>query len=137
VALPVERMWAVFADVPGWRDWNPCMAWSRVSGGELKEGATLYWAFRPIRRAYLYRMPAVAKIVECEPERKVTWEASGPGFHALHSYLFEPLAPDSSSFGSWEVAEGASYRLMRRFWLAHFRFVRDQSLAGARGIVDD
>jgi hypothetical protein len=134
VALSAERMWEVFADVPGWRDWNPCMAWSRVSGGELKEGATLYWAFRPIRPRYLYRMPAVAKIVECEPERKVTWEASAPGFHALHSYLFEPVGPDSSSFGSWEVAEGASYRLMRRFWLAHFRFVRDQSLAGARAL---
>jgi hypothetical protein len=136
VALPVERMWEAFADVPGWRDWNPCMAWARVGGGELKEGATLYWAFRPIRRRYLYRMPAVAKIVECEPERKVTWEARGPGFHALHSYLFEPLGPDSSSFGSWEIAGGASYRLMRRFWLAHFRFVRDQSLVGARGIVE-
>ena len=86
---------------------------------------------RPIRRRYLYRMPAVAKIIECEPQRKVTWEVSAPGFHARHSYLFEPLGPDSSRFGSWEVAEGRSYGLMRRFWLAHFRFVRDQSLAGA------
>jgi hypothetical protein len=125
-------MWEAFADVPRWREWNPCMAWARIGGGELKQGATLYWAFRPIRRHYLYRMPAWAKIVECEPRRRVTWEASAPGFHAYHSYLFEPLGPDSSRFGSWEVAEGASYRLMRRFWLAHFRFVRDQSLAGAR-----
>jgi hypothetical protein len=134
VSLPVERMWETFADVPGWRDWNPCMAWARVSGGELKEGATLYWAFRPIRRRYLYRMPAVAKIVECEPQQKVTWEASAPGFHARHTYLFEHLGADSCRFGSWEVAEGSAYRLMRRFWLAHFRFVRDQSLAGARAL---
>jgi len=77
-------------------------------------------------------MPAAAKIIECKPQQKVTWEVRAPGFHARHSYLFEPLGPDSSRFGSWEVAEGPSYRLMRRFWLAHFRFVRDQSLAGAR-----
>jgi Polyketide cyclase / dehydrase and lipid transport len=134
VPLPVERIWDAFADVPAWRNWNPCIAWARVSGGELKEGATLYWAFKPIRRQYLYRMPAVAKIVECHPQRKVTWEASAPGFHARHSYLFEPLGSDSSRFGSWEVAEGQAYRLMRRFWLAHFRFVCDQSLAGARAL---
>lgn len=132
VSLPVERMWDVFADVPRWRNWNPCIAWARISGGELKEGATLYLAFRPIRRAYLYRLPGVAKIVECDPQRKVTWEAEAPGFHAHHSYLFEPLGPNSSRFGSWEVADGPAYRLMRRFWLAHFRFVCDQSLAGAR-----
>ena len=134
VSLPVERMWETFADVRGWPTWNPCMAWSRVSGGELTEGATLYWAFKPIRRHYLYRMPAMAKIVHCEPRRKVTWEVSAPGLHAHHSYLFEPLGSGSSRFGSWEVAEGPSYRLMRRFWLAHFRFVRDQSLAGARAL---
>lgn len=134
VSLPAERMWEIFTDVAGWRNWNPCMAWARVAGGELKEGATLYWAFRPIKRRYLYRMPAVAKIVECEPQRKVTWEASAPGFHARHSYLVELAGPDSCRFGSWEVAEGSAYRLTRRFWLAHFRFVRDQSLAGARAL---
>ena len=135
-SVPLAPKLADFADVPAWRDWNPCIAWARVSGGELKEGATLYFAFKPIRRHYLYRMPAVAKIVECDPPRKVTWEASAPGFHAHHSYLFEPLGPDSSRFGSWEVAEGPAYRLMRRFWLAHFRFVCDQSLAGARALSE-
>lgn len=135
VGLSVEAMWEAFADVRGWPDWNPCMAWARIAGGELKEGATLYWAFKPIRQRYLYRMPAVAKIVECEPQRKVTWEVSAPGFHARHSYLFESLGPNSSRFGSWEVAEGAFYRLTRRFWLAHFRFVRDESLAGARALA--
>jgi hypothetical protein len=43
----------------------------------------------------------------------------------------EPLADDRCRFGSWEVAEGALYFAVRRFWLAHFRFVRDRSVAGA------
>ncbi len=131
VALPVERLWEAFADVRGWPDWNPCMWWARVSGGELREGATLYWAFNPTRRRYLYKLPALAKIVECEPSRVVAWDVSMPGFHALHRYTFAPLDRNRSEFGSWEVAEGPMYRGLRRFWLAHFRFVRDESLAGA------
>lgn len=137
VALPVERLWEAFADVRGWPRWNPCMSWARITGGELKQGATLYWAFKPIRPRYLYRLPALARIVECEPAGKVTWEVSGfPGFHARHSYTFEALGPDRSRFGSWEVAEGPAFRALRGFWLAHFRFVRDESLAGARALGD-
>ncbi len=131
VSLSAERLWEVFADVRGWPDWNPCMWWARVSGGELREGATLYWAFNPIRPRYLYKLPAVARIVELEPQRRVAWEVSMPGFHALHRYEIEPLGPDRCRFGSWEVAEGPMYRRLRRFWLAHFRFVCRASVAGA------
>jgi polyketide cyclase/dehydrase/lipid transport protein len=132
VALPAERMWEVFADVRRWPEWNPCMWWARVSGGELREGARLYWAFNPIKRRYLYKLPAVAPIVECEPGRSVTWEVSTLGFHARHRYEIEPLGPDRCRFGSWEVADGPTFRRTRRFWLAHFRFVCETSLAGAR-----
>jgi hypothetical protein len=135
VALSAERMWEVFADVPRWPEWNPCMWRARVAGGELREGATLQWAFNPIERRYLYKMPAMAKIVEFEQGRLVGWEAKLPGFHALHRYEIEPLGPESCSFGSWEVAGGALFRATRRFWLAHFRFVRDASLTGARGLT--
>lgn len=122
--------------MPGWPAWNPCMAAARVGGGELRLGATLYWAFNPIEARYLYRMPAVAKIAEFEPGRMVAWRVSMPGFHALHRYSIEPVGPESCRFGSWEVAEGPLYRRLRGFWLAHFRFVRDASLAGARGLAD-
>jgi len=62
----------------------------------------------------------------------VTWEVSAPGFHALHSYRFAALGPEHCRFGSWEVAEGPTYRALRPFWLAHFRYVCRESLAGAR-----
>ena len=129
-------MWEIFADVRGWPDWNPCMWRARVSGGVLREGATLRWAFNPIRPRYLYKMPAVATIAEYEEGRLVGWEASAPGFHALHRYEIEPLGPDRCRFGSWEVAEGPMYRALRRFWLAHFRYVCEASLEGARGLSD-
>jgi hypothetical protein len=133
--LPVGRLWEVFLDVPGWPRWNPCVWRSRVRGGELREGATLIWAFNPIERRYLYKLPAVAEIVEFEPYDRITWEVRMPGFHALHAYRFAALGDERCRFGSWEVAEGPAYRSLRRFWDAHFRYVCRESLAGARGLA--
>ena len=135
VELPVERIWEAFCDVRGWPRWNPCIWWARVAGGELRLGARLVWFFNPIRPRYLYRLPAVAEIVELERHDRVTWEARAPGFHALHSYRFAALGPSRCRFGSWEVAEGAAYRATQRFWIARFRYVCRSSLEGARRLA--
>ena len=134
--LPVERLWDVFLDVPGWPSWNPCIWRARVRGGELKEGATLAWVFNAIRPWYPYKLPALAEIVEFERSDRVTWEVNAPGFHALHSYRFADLGGERCRFGSWEVAEGPMYSATRRFWLAHFRYVCRSSLAGAQTLVE-
>jgi Polyketide cyclase / dehydrase and lipid transport len=133
--MPVEHLWEVFLDVPGWPDWNPCIWRSTVRGGELREGATLVWAFNPIRRGYLYKLPATAEIVEFEPHDRVTWEVSTLGFHAVHAYRFAALDALRCRFGSWEVAEGPAYRTLRRFWHAHFSYVCRESLAGASALA--
>jgi pimeloyl-ACP methyl ester carboxylesterase len=130
VALSVEELWQAFTDVEQWPAWNPCIRRARVEHGPLREGARLVWTFRPIKRWYPYVLPARATIVEVDPQRRVTWEVRAPGLHALHSYLFAD-GPLGSQFGSWEIAEGWLYRATRRFWLAHFRFVRDASIDGA------
>lgn len=130
VAMPLEQLWDVFCDVEHWPDWNPCILKARVDGDVLRESATLRWTFRSIKPWYPYLMPARATIVEVDPLRRVTWEVRAPGLHAFHSYLFE-AGPSGSRFGSWEIAEGWLYRALRRFWLAHFEFVRDASIAGA------
>jgi hypothetical protein len=132
VDLPVEELWQVFRRVRDWPSWNPCFWIAGVRGGSLAEGRTLLWAFEPIKPHYPYKLPAVATLVEVVPQQRVTWEVTlMPGFHARHSYWMEPLGEGRSRFGSWEVAQGPLYRLLRPFWLAHFRFVRDASLAGA------
>jgi uncharacterized membrane protein len=133
--LPVDRLWATFLDVPGWAEWNPCIWKADVRGGQLRVGATLVWAFNPIRRRYLYKLPARAEIVEVVPYDRITWEVSAPGFHAVHAYRFAQLGKDRSRFGSWEVAEGATYRRLRRFWNAHFEYVCRESLAGAETLA--
>jgi len=129
VAMPVDALWQVFADVPGWPRWNACFRWVRAT--ELREGATLVWVFGPVRPWLPYRLPAVARLIHVEPGRRVTWEVDLPGFHAVHSYMFEDAGNGTARFGSTEVADGPVYEALRPFWLAHFRWVCRESLAGA------
>jgi hypothetical protein len=129
--VSADDAWRRFADVRRWHEWNASIWRSWVVGGRLEVGARLWLLFNPIEPRYLYKLPAPARIVEVEPAGHVTWEVSLPGFHALHRYQVDELGPGRCRFGSWEVAEGALYFGVRRFWLAHFRFVRDRSLAGA------
>ena len=137
LALPIDQLWQAFMEVERWPKWNPCIWRARVRGGKLREGATLVWVFNAIRPWYPYKLPARAEIVELQPHDRVTWEAKAPGFHAVHSYRFADLGGERCRFGSWEVAEGPTYRATRRFWLAHFRYVCRASLAGAETLVEE
>ena len=72
-------------------------------------------------------------MVEVKKNDHVTWEVTVlPGFYARHTYFMEDLGNDRTRFGSWEQAMGPSFRLLKRFWLAHFAFVKDRSLHGVR-----
>lgn len=133
--MPVADLWQAFLDVQRWSAWNQSIWRSTVRGDELRVGAWLVWAFNSIDRRYPYKLPAIAEIVELEPEDRVTWEVKLPGFHALHAYRFADLGSGRCRFGSWEVAAGPLYRLTRRFWLAHFRFVCRESLIGAERLA--
>jgi len=136
LAMPVAELWRTFSRVRAWPRWNRCFFVAGVVGGDLAEGRTLVWAFNPIRRRYLYKLPAIARLAEVVPEQRVTWEVILlPGFYARHTYWMEPIDEGHCRFGSWEVAEGPVYRLLRGFWLAHFRYVCRESLRGARRLA--
>lgn len=109
LGMSVDHLWEAFLDVEGWPRRNQCFWRSGVRGGKLRLGATLVWAFNPIKPGYLYRLPAVAEVVELEPHDRVTWEVSLPGFHAVHAYRFARLGAQRCRFGSWEVADGRGY----------------------------
>lgn len=131
VDVPLEVLWNCFRQAHHWPGWNRCFFW--VSNHDLVQGKSLIWCFQPIRWWYPYKMPALARIVEVEEYRKVTWEVIAlPGFSARHTYHMEDLGHGRSRFGSWEQATGWSFRLTKAFWLAHFRFVKDRSLEGAK-----
>jgi hypothetical protein len=131
VAIPVAELWKCFTQPIHWSRWARCFFW--VRNRNLVLGEKLIWVFQPIRPWYPYKLPAVATIVELEDCRRVTWEVTAfPGFFARHTYHMEDRGAGRTRFGSWEQATGWSFRLLRGFWLAHFTFVRDESLAGAR-----
>jgi glyoxylase-like metal-dependent hydrolase (beta-lactamase superfamily II) len=137
VDIPAPVLWELFNRADWWPRWNRCFFWAR--NRELKLGRQLVWCFEPIRRWYPYKMPAVARIVEVEPERKVTWEVTvNPGFYARHTYFMEDLGGGRTRFGSWEQAMGAQIRFppTGKFWVAHFTFVKDRSLEGARELEE-
>jgi len=131
VAIPVTDLWNCFAQPVHWPRWARCFFW--VRNRRLRQGDKLIWIFQPIRRWYPYKLPAVATIVELEEGRRVTWEVTAvPGLFARHTYHMEDRGGGRTRFGSWEQATGWSFRLLRSFWVAHFTFVLDESLAGAR-----
>ncbi|MEM9556664.1 MAG: hypothetical protein AAGC60_20560 [Acidobacteriota bacterium] len=138
VDLPIDTLWELFKVPNAWPSWNGCFFWAH--NRSLERGRQLVWIFQPIRWWMLYKMPAMAKIVELveEPTRRlVTWKVVIlPGFYARHTYHLEALDSARTRFGSWEKAQGFSFRCLRRFWTAHFTFVRDASLAGARALAD-
>ncbi len=131
VNIPVHEFWEFFTHANWWSRWNKCFFWALNK--DLVLGKQLIWAFQPIRWYYLYRMLAIARIVELEKNRKVTWEVTAlPGFYARHTYHVEDLGEGRTRFGSWEKAHGWGFRLMKKFWIAHFTFVKDLSLEGAK-----
>jgi glyoxylase-like metal-dependent hydrolase (beta-lactamase superfamily II) len=133
VDIPIDQLWECFRQANLWGRWNPCFFWAM--NRDLVLNKQLIWVFQPIQWWYLYKMPAIAKIIEVEPQRKVTWEVSAlPGFFAHHTYHMEDLGSGRTRFGSWEKATGWSFRLMKGFWMSHFTFVKDRSLEGAKAL---
>ncbi len=135
VDVPIDVLWECFAKANLWPRWNECMFW--VLNRDLVSGQQLIWAFEPMKWWYLYKLPGVATLVEVEPRRKVTWEITVlPNFYARHTYFMEDLGNGRSRFGSWEKAMGPTLRALQAFWVAHFVFVKDESLKGAQLLAE-
>src|SRR6266699_647787 len=124
VDVPLATLWDFFTHADWWPSWNRCFFWAK--NRSLVKGLQLVWVFQPIRWWYPYKMFAIAKIVELEERRRVTWEVTAlPGFYARHTYHVEELGNGRSRFGSYEKAMGWSFHLFRWFWIPHFIFVKD------------
>lgn len=130
VDVPIAVFWECFRKANYWPRWNRCFF--STHNRDLVLGRQLIWAFQPIRPRYLYKMCAIAKIVEMELKSKVTWEVTAlPGMYARHTYHLEDLGSGRTRFASWEQATGWGFNLFKNFWIAHFTFVKNRSLEGA------
>lgn len=135
IDVPADVLWQCFRNPSLWPRWNPCMFWAY--NRDLVPGQKLIWAFEPLRWWYLYKLPGVATLIEVEENRKVTWEVTVmPGFYARHTYSIEDLGDGRTRFGSWEKAMGPMFRALQFFWVAHFIFVKEQSLRGAQQLAE-
>ena len=62
VNIPTAVFWEAFTHANWWPRWNKCFFWAH--NRDLVFGKKLIWAFEPIRWWYLYKMFAIANIVE-------------------------------------------------------------------------
>ena len=135
VNIPIDVFWECFRRANYWPRWNKCFfcAYNR----DLVVGKQLLWAFEPIKPWYLYKLWSIAKIVEVKERTKATWEVTAfPGMYARHTYHVEDLGNGWTRFGSWEKATGKGFNFLKKFWIAHFTFVKNRSLAGARQLEE-
>lgn len=133
INVPIDALWGCFRRANLWPRWNSCFYW--VRNPDLVVGEKLVWCFQPIKPQYLYKMPAVADIVEVPAPTGATWHVTAlPGFFARHTYSLEDLGEGRTRFGSWEKGTGPQFRFgpTRTFWIAHFEFVCRKSLEGGK-----
>ena len=87
IDAPLERVWAVLADVERWPEWTKSMEHLDIVGGsELKRGVKV--------RIKQPRFPAMVwEITELEPYRVFTWQATSGGVTSVGDHRLS-VAPD-------------------------------------------
>lgn len=85
IHAPLQRVWDVFADIRHWKDWNPvCRECRFEAGSALVKGACISFELSPL----ILSMRIAPKVTHCEPGKKVVWEGSRLGVHAVHEFYF-------------------------------------------------
>ena len=107
MGAPVERVWAVFADVDRWRTWDwlgsADARW--IHGRPWTPGAGLRVGHRP------FTFDCV--VTESEPGRRVVWAGRGLWFHGTHVFEFLPRGADDTHVRTTEVFTGRGAPLLR------------------------
>jgi hypothetical protein len=110
-----DEVWAVLADLPAYREWNPFIV---SSSGELRPGATLRNTMRDVTGETTFT-PTVLVV---NPGRELRWLGSvGPGgiFDGEHSFLIEPLGPGRVRLVQREEFRGVLIPFFRGQLLEH------------------
>lgn len=120
IAAPLDRVWAVMADVEGWPRWTPTVREAEILDRPFAEGARV--------RLRQPRLPETVWVVtEYRPLAGFTWTASGPG---IRSEGRHELRRD----GDLVTAEVTLTQAGALSWLAHLlagglthRYVRQEA----------
>ncbi|MBP7705699.1 MAG: SRPBCC domain-containing protein [Candidatus Aminicenantes bacterium] len=113
IGAPIEVVWRILSDLPGWPEWNKGV--SRISvDGPVKVGAEFRWGSGGMKIA--------SRLVDVEPPQRIAWTGKMIGVRAVHV---------------WELTEsgaGTHVRTEESFegWLAKlFPGVMQRTLAKA------
>ena len=106
-----DRVWAVFADLERWGEWNPvCSNATAVSGQLWKPGAVFRFTIKPWWRAITFQ----ATVIESSPPSRVLWLGKGGGIYGQQTFTFEP-DDGGARVTSYEVFSGPMLGLMPLF----------------------
>lgn len=122
MGAPVDRVWAVFGDVPGWRRWD----WMGSADARWLDGEpwTVGAGLRVGHRPFTFD----CTVTEAAPPHRVAWEGRGLWFHGHHVFEFSPRGAEDSTVCTTEVFTGRGARLLRPlirwFWGYQLRALR-------------
>ena len=106
-----DRIWAIFADLERWGEWNPaCSNAAAVAGQLWKPGAVFRFTIKPWWRAVTFQ----ATVVESSPPSRVLWLGKGGGVYGQQTFTFEPDG-GGTLVTSYEVFSGPMLGLMPLF----------------------
>ncbi|WP_406036654.1 SRPBCC family protein [Micromonospora sp. NBC_00898] len=87
VAADLDRVWAVQVDVEGWPEWAPSVrSVRRLEPGPLTLGSSARLEQPGLR-------PAVWRVTEFDPPRRLVWESAAPGVRSRGEHRLTSL-PD-------------------------------------------
>ena len=86
VNAPIEKVWKLMLDIPGWPKWFPALkAAGPVSGAPLAQGSVLSFKLALMGPALTMKV----SVIESQPPRRVAWTGGMLGVSAVHSFDFE------------------------------------------------
>jgi uncharacterized protein YndB with AHSA1/START domain len=97
IEAPVERVWGLLSDVPGWGNWNPEVHDVRLDS-RVEADARFEW--RNGKARIRSRFAVVGA------EREIAWTGVSSGAKAVHRHVLEPAGPGVTRVFSEESMAG-------------------------------
>jgi len=97
IEAPVERVWGLLSDVPGWGNWYPDVHDVRLDSG-VEADARFDWRNGKARIR--------SRFAVVDAEREIAWTGVSSGAKAVHRHVLEPAGPGVTRVFSEESMAG-------------------------------
>jgi uncharacterized membrane protein len=126
IDAPIERVWAVYADVEHWSEWT-----ASIRSVELLDGASLALGARAkIRQP---KLPvATWEVTAFDEGRSWTWVATGPGARTAAEHVMTPQADGATLVETRLTQEGPLGTVIGRVYASLTRRYLAMEAAGLK-----